>query len=200
MKQNNILVMITLVLVLLFGSNLTRSQDKKPDMEAAMKKWMEASTPGDAHKKLNDLVGSWNIATTMWMEGPDKPPATSKGTAELKWALNGRFLQQNMNGEMMGMPMNGVGFNGYDNIDKKYTMFWIDNTSTAMFTAEGGFDKTGTVLTMYGKMDDLMTGEHDKNAGYIIRFIDKDKWIFEFLDPAMQPNTKIGEIVYTRKK
>ena len=42
MKLNNIPVMITLVLVLLFSSNLTRSQENKPDMDPAMKKWMEA--------------------------------------------------------------------------------------------------------------------------------------------------------------
>ena len=200
MRHNHIFAIIILAFVTLTGASMTQSQENKSEMDPAMKKWMEASTPGDAHKKLNDLAGSWDISTTMWMEGPDKPPATSKGTAELKWVLDGRFLQQNMNGEMMGMPMNGIGYNGYDNVDKKYIMFWIDNTSTAMFTAEGGFDKTGDILTMYGKMDDVITGEHDKNAGYVIRFINKDKWIFEFHDPVLQPNTKVGEMVYTRRK
>jgi len=86
----------------------------------------------------------------------------------------------------MGMLSAGIGFNGYDNLDKKYTMFWIDNSATAMYTAEGNFDKSGKVLTMYGKMDDVITGKHDKYAIYVLRFVDKDKWIFEFLDPDSQ--------------
>lgn len=134
------------------------------------------------------------------MEGPDKPPTNAKGTAELKWVLGGRFLQQETVGEFMGMPSAGIGFNGYDNLDKKYTMVWIDNSSTAMYTAEDNFDKSGKVLTMYGKMDDVMTGEHDKYAIYVLRLVDKDKWIFEFHDSVLQPITKVGEMVYTRKK
>ena len=145
-------------------------------------------------------IGSWDMATTMWMNGPDKPPTLAKGTAELCWVLDGRFLQQETKGEFMGMPSQGMGFNGYDNLDKKYTMFWIDNSATAMYTAEGNFDKAGKVLTMYGKMDDAISGEHDKPAVYILRLVDKDKWVFEFHDPILQHNTKVGEIVYTRKK
>ena len=49
-------------------------------------------------------------------------------------------------------------------------------------------------------MDDPMTGEHGKNVIYVLRMIDKDKYIFEFRDPVYEPNTKMGEIVYTRKK
>jgi len=180
--------------------NLLFAQEKAPDMQAMMKIYMEASTPGDAHKKFDDLVGSWDVATTMWMNGQENPPTTSKSTAELKWVLGGRFLQQETKGEFMGIPTAGIGFNGYDNLDKKYTMFWIDNSATAMYTAEGNFDKSGKVLTMYGKMDDVLTGEHDKYTIYVLRLVDKDKWIFEFHDTALAPNTKVGEMVYTRKK
>ena len=41
----------------------------------------------------------------------------------------------------MGMPMEGIGFLGYDTINKKYTMFWIDNMATVMSTAEGAADQ-----------------------------------------------------------
>lgn len=184
----------------LIATNIGIAQEKEANMQDMMKKYLDASMPGEAHKVFDNLVGSWNIATTMWMEGPDKPPTNAKGTAELKWVLGGRFLQQETIGEFMGVPSAGMGFNGYDNLDKKFTMFWIDNSSTAMYTAEGVFDKSGKVLTMYGKMDDVMTGEHDKYAIYVLRLVDKDKWIFEFHDASSQPSTKVGEMVYTRKK
>jgi hypothetical protein len=200
MKTSVFKMVLRLFVGVIIMVNLLFAQEKAPDTQAMMKKYMDASAPGNAHKKFDNLVGSWDIATTMWMNGSDKPPTTAKGTAELKWVLGGRFLQQETKGEFMGMPSAGIGFNGYDNLDKKYTMFWIDNSATAMYTAEGNFDKSGKVLTMYGKMDEVMTGEHDKYAIYVLRLVDKDKWIFEFYDATSQPSTKVGEMVYTRKK
>jgi len=194
------IAIITYFLLILILPSSVGAQVSSADKEVAMKKWMQASLPGDAHKKLDPLVGSWDIATTMWMNGPDQPPTTARATAELSWVLDGRFLQQESKGEFMGMPSAGIGYNGYDNLDKKYTMFWIDNSATAMYAAEGNFDKSGKVLTMYGKMDDVMTGEHDKYTAYVLRFEDNNKWIFEFYDATTQPNIKVGEMIYTRKK
>jgi len=102
---------------------------------------------------------------------------------------------------MMGMPMTGMGVTGYDNFDKKYVSFWIDNLSTAMYLSEGSIDPAGKVLSLYGKMDEPMTGEHDKNVKYVSRVVDPDKFVFEIHDLAIpEPNTKVVEVVYTRKK
>ncbi len=187
------------------------SQDKKaateatapamPNMEEMMKKWMEVITPSENHKRLDGFAGSWETATTIWMQGPGNPPTVTKGTAEIKWILGGRYLQQEIKGEMMGKPLNGVGFTGYDNFNKKYVSFWIDDMSTAMLVSEGGFDQFGKVLTTYGKMDEPMTGEHDKNVKYVSRFAGPDKFIFEIHDLAIgEPNTQVVEVTYTRKK
>lgn len=184
------------------------SQEKKPmgvkekpaAMDEMMKKMMEIATPGEPHKFLNDFVGSWETATSVWMEGPSKPPTVTKGTAEVKWALGGRFLVQEAKGEMMGMPFEGMGITGYDNFNKKYVSFWVDNMGTAMYTSEGTSDQSGKVITFYGKMDEPTTGEHDKNVKYVSRIIDKDKHAFEIHDLAIgEPNTKVVEITYTRK-
>ena len=170
-------------------------------MEAMMKKWIEAATPGEAHRKLNDMAGSWKTTSRIWMNGPDAPPTETQGTAEVKWVLDGRFLLQEMKGELMGKPYYGMGYTGYDNMNKKYTSFWIDNTSTAMFTADGTLDPTGKVLTTVGKMDEPMTGEHDKSEMYIYHMDSKDKQLFEIHDLSLpQGETKMMEIVYTRVK
>lgn len=79
---------------------------------------------------------------------------------------------------MMGRPMSGIGFTGYDNLNKKFISFWIGDMSTAMYNSEGGFDQTGKVLTTYGKMDEPMTGKHDKNVKYVWRSVSADKLIF----------------------
>ncbi|TAK67787.1 MAG: DUF1579 domain-containing protein [Bacteroidetes bacterium] len=180
------------------------SQDKEmkmPSQEEMMKKWQEAMTPGEQHKKLEGMAGMWDLETKFWMDGPDKPPTVTKGSAEMTMEMDGRFLCQKMKGEMMGMPMTGMGYTGYDNMKKMYWMFWIDNTSTAMFTGEGNFDKEGKTLTMTGKMDDPVTGEMGKTIKYICKMNDKDSWTFEMQDMSMPGDNKTtGVITYTRKK
>jgi len=193
-----------LLILPLSGNSQEKAKKDMPavqgaDMEAMMKKWAEAATPGEAHKKLNDMVGRWKTTSRIWMNGPDAPPAETQGTSEVKWILDGRFLQQEIKGELMGKPYNGIGFTGYDNMNKKYTSVWIDNTSTAMFTADGTLDRTGRVLTTVGKMDEPMTGEHDKSTMYVYRMESKDKQVFEIHDLSLpMGKTKMMEMEYLR--
>ena len=80
-------------------------------------------------------------------------------------------------------------------------MFWIDDMGTVMSTGDGNFDQSGKVLTLFGKMDEPTTGEYDKNVKYVSRWIDNNKFIFEIHDLAIgEPNTKVIEVEYTRKK
>lgn len=193
-----------LLTVLSFG---VCAQDKQKtqgqpamDPQEAMKKYQEASTPGAGHRALDHYVGSWDIAVKMWWEGPDKPPAETTGTAEVKWILGGRYLQENLTCQMMGQTLQGIGTTGYDNLKKKYVTSFIDNMSTALITSEGTVDASGKVLTSYGKMDDAVTGERDKAVKYVSRIISKDKHVFEIYDLAGTPKEfKAMEMTYTRK-
>lgn len=188
-------------LIPLAAASSQTEKEQQAMKDEMMKKWMEVSTPGDSHKKMDDLVGTWDATVSTWMEGPGKPPTVTKGTSEQKWVLGGRFIQQEMKGEMMGMPFNGMGLMGYDNFNKKYTFVWVDNSSTQMSTSEGTIDPSGKVFTYYGKMDEPMTGEHGKTVKYVSRIVSKDKNVFEIHDLSIpEPNTKVMEIVYTRKK
>jgi hypothetical protein len=181
--------------------NRARKHPAPPSQEEMMKRWQEAATPGEGHKVLEQFVGEWETTTRMWMEGPAKPAAESKGTSVVSWVMDGRFIQQESTGQMMGMPHRGVGFTGYDNFKKKYVMSWIDNTATALYTGEGTADRDGKVMTFYGKMDEPMTGEKNKTIRYVTRIIDRDKHVFEIYDLVGTPNEfKALEIIYTRKK
>lgn len=199
------LLFMSVVLLSLLVCPAMNAQEKgtsqDPGMAEMMKKWMDAATPGDNHKKLGDLVGSWDLTTSMYMGGPGSEPTISKGSAEITWIMGGRFISQDIKGEMMGMPMTGLGITGYDNMNRKYVSFWIDNTATGMYTAGGHFNQDGTVLSLYGTSDEPMTGEHGKNVKYVTRFISKDKFVHEIHDLAIgEPNTLVVKIVYERKK
>jgi len=179
------------------------SQNKKadasePDQEAMMKKWMEIATPGPQHKGLESFVGEWEVASKWWM-APGAPPTASKGASKVHSILGGRYVQEEHTGEMMGMPFNGIGITGYDNFKKKYVSFWIDNTGTGMYTSEGTADAAGKVFTFEGKMDDPMTGEKDKTIKFILTIVGANQRRFEMHEPAKGKDSKIGEMIYTRK-
>jgi hypothetical protein len=169
------------------------------DKEAMMKIWQEVATPGEPHKFLSQSVGTWETASKAWMD-PSQPPEESKGTTKFTMILGGRFLQQEATGQMMGQPFKGIGIVGYDNFRKKYTMIWIDDAGTALYTAEGTADPTGKTITFLGKMDDPLTGEKDKTVKYVSKMIDQDKQVFEMYAMEGGKEMKTMEMTYTRKK
>jgi hypothetical protein len=169
------------------------------DKEAMMKIWQEVATPGDAHKFLSQCVGTWKTATKAWMD-PSQPPEESEGTTTFSMILGGRFLQQEATGQMMGQPFKGMGIMGYDNYKKKYTMVWIDDSGTAMYTAEGTAAPDGKTITFLGKMDDPFTGEKDKTVKYVSKMINKDNQVFEMYAMEGGKEMKTMEMTYTRKK
>ena len=168
-------------------------------MQDAMKRWMDANTPGAAHKQLARFLGAWDLETSMQGEGG--PPMESKGTAEFHWLYDGRWLQQTWSAPMMGMPAAGQMTFGYDNFKKKYVTSAVDNFETTLLTSAGDFDQSGNTLITYGLMDEPMTGEVGKTVRYIWRLQGPDKIDFEVHDLAIgETNTKVYEVVYTRHK
>ena len=74
-----------------------------PD-EAAMKKVMELTTPGEMHKLLEGLAGKWTYTSKMWMM-PEAPAEESAGTAENEMAYGGKFLEMEVKGTMKCDPV-----------------------------------------------------------------------------------------------
>jgi uncharacterized protein DUF1579 len=174
------------------------SEKSDPKMEEMMKKAEAAGTPGAAHKALEPLVGDWTAEVKSWM-APDAPPTVTKATAKSSWAMNGRFVQEEFKGEMMGKPFHGMSLTGYDNQKQKYNSLWVDDMSTAIFTSEGTADDGAKVITFTGKMDCPMTGQKDMPVKHVVRIISPDKHVFEMHDPSKGDNSKTMEITYTRK-
>ena len=168
-----------------------------PQMAEMMKKAELAATPGAAHKTLEPFVGNWNAEVKTWMT-PGEPPAVTKGSAKCTWVMNGRYVQEEFSGEIMGKPFRGMSLTGYDNIRQKYSSVWVDDMSTTMVTSEGEADAASKVFTFAGDYACAMTGEKHRKSTMIYRILSKDKHVFEMQDPA-QNNAKMLEITYTRK-
>jgi hypothetical protein len=184
---------------LALAASLTAQDAKAPDEKKMMEAMQKASTPGEAHKKLEPFVGTFDARLRMWMD-PTKPPEDSTGTMTNTWVLGNRFVQQSFEGTFMGEPFAGMGYVGYDNVTKKIQSVWMDTASTAMMWMTGGADAAGKAVTTKGTMSDPMSGKtmpiEDR-----ITIVDDDHHRFEMWGKG--PNgkqMKYMEIEYTRKK
>ncbi len=195
-----------LLAVVAFAEDKSDSAKTDPKMEEMMKKMEAAGKPGAEHKALEPLVGEWNAEVKCWM-APEGQPTVTKATAKTTWVMDGRFIQEEFNGEFMGKPFRGLSITGYDNTKQEYKNVWLDDMHTGLFTsagkaqpsATGRGEAEGQVITLEGKYDCPMTGRKDVTMKQVLRIINKDKHIFEMHDPSLTGNTKTMEITYTRK-
>lgn len=200
MRPAQIAFVITLAAAATWLASSAFTQEKGSSIEEGMKRWQEANTPGPKHKDLARFLGSWDTETSVWME-PGAAPMKSKGTSEVRWLVEGRWLSGESKGQFMGMPISMFDTFGYDNFKQKYVGSHVDSMGTTMLAYEGNYDQTGNVLITWGLMDEPMTGENDKMCKYVWRFEGKDKYTFEVHDMAIgETNTKVFEILHTRKK
>ena len=175
-------------------SNSGKSDAEKQEMQ---KKMEAAGTPGPAHKALDALVGFWTAEVKCWME-PGGPPHVSKGTAKTSWILNGRFLEEEFHGEMMGKPFTGRSLMGYDNTKQTFNTVWVSDMQTSMFTSEGKGDNGNHVITLEGKANCPGTGQKDVPMKTVFRVINRDRHVFEMFDGSKGVDVKTMEITYTR--
>jgi uncharacterized protein DUF1579 len=171
-----------------------------PQMDPAMMQaMMAAATPGDAQKLLNNMAGSWTTKAKFWMM-PGTDPMSMEGASENKWVMGGRYLEQRYSGNMMGMPFEGLGYTGYDNVKKQYWGSWMDNMSTSMMMTTGATSDGGKTWTFSGSMADPMTGK-DSKVDEKITVADADHHTLEMWGPGPDGKMyKTMEIAYTRKK
>lgn len=205
MKIRNLMCLGAMVYGLAVGSAVV-AQDKKPAaggsaemdaMMAAMAKWM---APHEQHKNLEKMAGKWDASIKMWMD-PAQPPTESKGVSVNTMILGGRYLEQQVTSEMMGMPYEGRGLTGYDNFRGIYFGTWIDNMGTGMMYSTGTSDSTGSTYTMTGKEDDPMTGEKDKPFREVMKWADANTMTFEMYSTIPgKGEVRVMEITYTRAK
>jgi hypothetical protein len=173
-------------------------QKMTAEQQAMMDEWMKVATPGQPHKLLERLAGSYTVEVTQW-EKPGAPPSKSAGTCESRMVLGGRFVHDSFKGEFGGMPFEGIGYTGYDNYKKTYVSVWMDNFSTTVMNMTGTCDAAGTTCEFKGDVDDIMT-KKKATMRSVTRFVDARTHTFEMYYPGPDGKEfKMMEMVYTRK-
>ncbi|MEQ1794464.1 MAG: DUF1579 domain-containing protein [Nitrospira sp.] len=189
--------LLSLVLSITPALAKDKKAEKPMDQQAMMELWKQLGTPGEPHKLFASLAGSWTTQTKEWME-PGKPPTESAGTAEMKMLLDGRFLYQEYNAQMMGQPFSGIGIDAYDNMTKKYVTAWMDTMGTGIFMMEGTANADGKTITLKGSHPEPGGGQMKHRA--IWKIADANTQIFEMYGSHHGgKEMKMMEITYTRK-
>ena len=130
---------------------------------------------------------------------PTQPPKETTGSCEQKVLLDGRFLQQECTGEMMGGPFTGIGVTGYDNQTKKYVSTWMDSMGTGIFVMEGTGSADGKTITQKGSHADPVEGRMTHRA--VTRIVDNNTEVFEMYNVGKNgKEMRMMEITYTRKQ
>ncbi len=157
MKKAWIIVLVLAVLGILAPAQEKPKVTVEVDRMAAI---VAANTVNEHHDFLKKFVGDWNVKMTFWT-APGKPPVISQATSKGEVRFGGRFLFLLFTGEMMGKPYEGQEIIGYDNLEKMFNVFYMDNTSTHVYVAKAA--QEGDVLSETGEMTDPLTG---KKSGF----------------------------------
>jgi hypothetical protein len=177
------------------GSTAVLDRTEDGEQQEMMKKMEAAATPGPAHKALDAFVGNWKAEVKCWHE-PGGAPQVSQATEESHWTLNGRFVEGEFHGEMMGKQFTGRSLLGYDNTKQKFNSVWVSDMQTSIFVSEGKGENGNKVITLEGKADCPATGRRDVPMKQVYRVLSPDKHTFEMFDG----NNRTMEITYTRAR
>ncbi|MGH7128795.1 MAG: DUF1579 domain-containing protein, partial [Planctomycetaceae bacterium] len=163
--------------------------------EALQKAFEQYAKPGPQHEELKALVGTWDTEMTLFTPGE---PQTSKGTAEFKFLLGGRYLEQTFRGKVAGEDFEGRGWTGYDNAKKKYVSVWIDSMGTGISQSEGQYDNESGQFVEIGETTSSMGTMKIKS---VTKPMGDDKLLLTMYwvqDGGKEQ--KMMEVTYTRKK
>jgi hypothetical protein len=189
-------------------STPAKPADAKPNDSQMMAMMMDLAKPGENHKLLEGLAGSWTYTTKFWLS-PDTntPPMESSGKAIAKTIMGGRYLQTDnsgkmqmpgSDGKMVDMEFHGMEIAGYDNIKKKFLSSWVDNMGTGIMLSEGTYDPETKSIT-YTSEEEPMPGIKMK-VREVLKLTDQDHHTFEFYEDRGGKETKTMEIVCVREK
>lgn len=183
----------------------TAAVSAAPDAKE-MQQMMELGKPGENHKLLASLAGSWTYEVKMWMD-PKASPMMSKGTATRKAIMDGRFFVAEHNGKfqmpgpdgkMKDTSFTGMSIEGYDNSKKAFVSSWVDNMGTAILNSEGTYDEASKTFTYHAAFE-MMPGMPVK-VRELIKVTDANHHTLEWYEDRGAGETKSMEINFTRKK
>lgn len=170
-----------------------------PEQQKRMETWVKSMTPGAPHKWLASRAGKFDFAGKFWME-PGAPPQAAKGVAERTLVLGGRVLQEKLTSTLMGMPLDGLGLAGFDNVTGQFWSTWNDSLSTGVRTAGGSCDAAMKVCAWKGSYSNPDTGKLQP-VRLELKLDGADREVLSTFEAGPDGREiRTAELAYTRRK
>jgi uncharacterized protein DUF1579 len=166
-----------------------------PQVDPATEAMMKAATPGAMHEKLKPFVGTWKTTVKMFT-GPGEPEV-SEGTSTSEWVLGGRYVREMFQGTFAGMPFEGRGLTGYDNVSNEFVGVWVDNFGTGIVASTGKVDPSGKVFNWQSTSHNPVPGMPDTMRS-VVEIVNDKTHKFTTYTMIDGKEVKQMEITYTR--
>jgi len=156
----------------------------------------QARTPDPEHARLIAMVGTWDVQLTFLFQ-PGSAPVVTKGTSTIRSLFDGSFIEEKIEGTLMGRPFTTMAWTGFNTDTKKYEATRIASTNTARIAETGVFDAQLQQFEL--KADYPLAGDtwHQRT---VIQQTSKDTMMAaSYLSFGAVPEWKGVEIKYTRK-
>lgn len=163
---------------------------------AMMEAYEKAGTPGPQHEALTRTAGTWDVTVTMWMD-PEGEPMTSRAISTIEPIMDGRYVQETVEGDFMGAPFRGVGTIGYSNVSGEVQGTWIDNHTTSIYTYRGSINEAGDEIQLEGEYTDPVSGQKVETRS--VRKIEGDSMTETAWETRNGQEVKTMELTYQRK-
>ncbi|MCA9299048.1 MAG: DUF1579 domain-containing protein [Phycisphaerales bacterium] len=182
----------------LVGTSTSQPELTEQQQREMEQKWMEAMTPGEAHERIVKSAGTWH-AKIRYMMDPAMGWQETEGTMRNTSILGGRWVRQDFEGDFGGMPYQGLGYIGYDNMTGEYISTWCDNMSTGLMVMKGTYDAANKTYEFKGEFNDAVMGKGKQRD--VVRVLGDDAEVMEMYQTLPgQPERLVMEMTYTRER
>jgi hypothetical protein len=190
--------------VFLAATSVSAQDQGKGEMEKKMQEMQErtrqATSLGEHHEALAYFIGDWDVEMALVM--PGVPRQASKGKASYGWIMEGRWVSQKVEGQLMGGQYESFSILGFDTYAKNHVLVTVSSMDTAMNLARGVVvDPSGKSTAVYGTLDEYTTGELAKPYKVVTRIEDQDHHVVEIWDLGIgAEGAQVLDFRYTRRK
>jgi ketosteroid isomerase-like protein len=178
-----------------------------PDQADMTKQMVELSKPGENHKLVAGLAGTWEFTGKHFSDDPNEKPIEVKGSCVRKSLWEGRYFLTETTGEKLQMPWSDgkqvaykdIVIDGYDNVRMKFVRAMIDNHwDTGILSFEGSYDAATKTITYEAELEDS-PGLKTKTR-WFLKILDHDHYTEEIYEDNDGRQVKDTEIHYRRVK
>lgn len=170
---------------------------QEPSEEEMMAAWQAGMAVGPQHEALAERSGTWGITTTYMMPGSEEM-IEEHAVAERTMGLEGRVLEETVQGMMMGFSFQGVGRTGFNNVTGEFWSTWSDTTSTGLIVMHGIYDPDAAAYVYQGTAVDALMGEMTMRIEWTIDSADHETAVF-YADLPGQGMSEMMRMVYERQ-